>query len=221
MTEAEETRRRPRYSVLAAVAGFFGPVNVVLRDISETGVQLEHGTPLRPGTTARGALHYRGSAIAFEGTVSWCRLSATANPAGKYLYRSGVRVDESSGVLASLIASLLGDAAVQEDRTSLQKKLAKLARGNASKEPFPAMKVIPRGPDVPPDQVLLVQQARQRLRANPEEARRWYNRARYATAEHAALPSDSAHREEVLAVWEYLERTIDLATVARAFELPG
>jgi hypothetical protein len=74
--------------------------------------------------------------------------------------------------------------------------------------------------EIPPDQVLLVQHARERLRANPVEALKWYNRAKFALSQGGNPITDPIpNREDVLAVWEYLERTIDLNTIVQVFEM--
>ncbi len=78
--------------------------------------------------------------------------------------------------------------------------------------------------EVSADQVLLIQHARDRLRGRPDEALKWYNRAKYAITESKdTMGSALAYRDEVLAVWEYLERTVDLAVIARVFDMkkPG
>ena len=72
---------------------------------------------------------------------------------------------------------------------------------------------------IPPDQILLVQHARERpLRANPEEALKWCNRAKFAMAETPGSTDPIPNREEVRAVWEYLGRTIDVSTIVQVFE---
>ena len=61
--------------------------------------------------------------------------------------------------------------------------------------------------------------ARERLATHPDEALKWYNRARYALdAEDSPIASEIRHRHDVLAVWEYLERTLPLAKIVRVFE---
>ena len=74
----------------------------------------------------------------------------------------------------------------------------------------PIVKVDHRGRN--PDQILLIQQARERLRANPDEALKWYNRANSPGRRGRRRLDDPPYREDVLAVWEYLERTIPLQT---------
>lgn len=49
--------------------------------------------------------------------------------------------------------------------------------------------------------------------------RKWYNRAKFSIIDSGSPVSSDQfrHKEETLAVWEYLERTIDLATIERVF----
>lgn len=75
-----------------------------------------------------------------------------------------------------------------------------------------------RQTQVDSETVLLVRHVRQQLRMNVEEATRWYNKAKFSDADPAvreivdmALP----FREEMLAIWEYLDRSIDLRLIVR------
>ena len=81
----------------------------------------------------------------------------------------------------------------------------------------PVVKFVRFGHDVDADTALLILQARDRLRANPAEAIKWYNRAKFSIIDSGSPVSTDQfrHKEETLAVWEYLERTIDLATIER------
>jgi hypothetical protein len=63
---------------------------------------------------------------------------------------------------------------------------------------------------------------REELRLNPEEAMHWYRRARLVIADPATrkvAPAIADH-PDALAVWEYLDRTIDPTVIGRAFALP-
>ncbi len=51
---------------------------------------------------------------------------------------------------------------------------------------------------------------------NANDAIKWYNRAKFSISEDSF--SHVHHREEVLAVWEYLERSIDIQTIVDIFE---
>lgn len=217
MDTVEETRHRIRYLVRGTLRGFFGQVEMLVCDLSETGVQLEHAAPLRVGTRARGAIQQQGLSVPFFGTVTRSKLSTTPGPGGKLLYRSGIRFEDPDPNLLGLIHRLIGEGTLFEDPQSLERKRVKLLSRNAPKD-RPAMRVLRPVLAIPPDQLLLVRQARERLRANPEEARKWYNRVRFIGTEHTASLVRSPFREEILAVWEYLERSIEVTIVAAAFE---
>ena len=97
-----------------------------------------------------------------------------------------------------------------------QRLLQRMAEMNRPMRP-----VLRDGPEITQDHMLLVQHARARLLSQPEEAQKWYQRAKYAIthgATNVEIESITEHREEVLAVWEYLERSLDIPTIARAFE---
>jgi hypothetical protein len=63
---------------------------------------------------------------------------------------------------------------------------------------------------------------REELRLNPDEAMHWYRRARLIINDPTtrALAPPIAHHPDALAVWEYLDRSVDPSIVGRAFELP-
>ena len=213
----EETRNRVRYLVRGTLTGFFGQVDVSVCDLSHTGIQLEHTAPLRVGTRARGAIVHQKQPTAFHAVITRSKLSTTAGPAGKLLYRSGARFEEPGAALIDLIEQLLREGVLAEDPESLARKRAKLLARNGPREQ-PAMRILRPVIAIPADQLLLIRQARERLRANPEEARNWYNRIRFVEPEVAAVLARSSFRDEVLVVWEYLERTVELSIVAAAFE---
>ena len=74
---------------------------------------------------------------------------------------------------------------------------------------------------IPAEQYLLIQGVREELRLNPEEAMHWYRRARIIINDPATrtLAPPIAHHPDALAVWEYLDRSVDPSIVERAFEL--
>jgi hypothetical protein len=182
-------------------------VQVNVRDLSVTGAQIEHPNALRPGT--RGALVVES--LNAKTTVVWSRLSAPG------VYRSGLRIHEQLDIVAATIRDLLGRGLVrkQGEETLRKRQEALLERERATARLIaPAVKVI--GPTE--EQVLLIRQARERMLMHPEDAVKWYNRARVTASEDHMRIAESGrpNREDVLAVWEYLERSIDLRFVVQA-----
>ncbi|HMC20552.1 MAG TPA: hypothetical protein VKL19_01770, partial [Thermoanaerobaculia bacterium] len=84
----------------------------------------------------------------------------------------------------------------------------------------PIMKHVPTESDISPDQVLLIQHARARLKENFDEAQKWYSRAYFALRDGRTGVSAELMKypEDVLAVWEYLERSVPLTTIKRVFD---
>ena len=151
----------------------------------------------------------------------WSRLSDKPNDEGKLLYHSGLRVDDPQADFAPAIQALADHGVIKRDTESLERKRRKYFDREQEKSSRPSVKLL-RTEEISPDQALLIQHARERLQNDPEEARKWYNRARYAIVESAApIAADIRGREDVLAVWEYLERSVPLSTIARVFEKKG
>ena len=74
--------------------------------------------------------------------------------------------------------------------------------------------------NVTDDVVLLVEEAREQLARSYEESLKWYQRARFSLSEESVQKETQEihHREDVLAVWEFLGRSVDIATIASVFD---
>jgi hypothetical protein len=208
--DIKDLRGSERYAVVEKLSGSFGTAQVTLVDLGEQGVQIEHPQPLRLATKGRLWFKHDDLSVSLHAFVVWSRLSKTPNDHGKYLYRSGLRIDEGVNEFSAAIQRLVGHGAVRKDTESLDRK----RKRHGEKIGKPVMKHVPTEPDISPDQVLLVQHARERLRENFDEAQKWYSRAYFALrgSEMARYP------EDVLAVWEYLERSVPLPIIKRVFD---
>ena len=219
--DVSELRRSPRFIALEPIKGYYANCEVVIHDLSEGGFQIEHVDPLKLASS--GLLSFENpktfEGIEFRVKVVWSRLSSTPNARGKLLYRSGLRVeqaeDRSRKALTRLIAQF-----TRPDEQSLERKRKKvrdLAKERASR---PVIKFIRNtGPAL--EQTRTITEARRYLRSNPVEALRWYNRAKYSLSEEQIRTLEEMNvsfRDDVLAVWEYLERKIPIALVAKAFQ---
>lgn len=144
-----------------------------------------------------------------QAEIIWCRLSTTAAPDGKLLYLSGLRFDETTPDLSDAIAELVELEKLRPDHDSLQKKRKK----KTSKRSRPGrgsstMKVIRQHRRIDEDTLLLVKQAWNYMKQNPVEANKWYNRGKFALTDSDAPKLHN--RDDVLAIWEYLERIVPL-----------
>jgi hypothetical protein len=215
--DIRDLRTIERYVVVEPLLGSFGAAGISILDIAEQGAQIEHAQPLRLGS--RGRLWFKRGEVAasIHAMVIWSRLSEKPNDDGKLLYRSGVRLDDGDS-FAGAIQALGEHGVIRRDTESLERKRRKFVEREHEKSVKPSVKML-RAEEVPSDQALLVQHARERLQNDPEEARKWYNRARYAIVESAVpIAAEIRSREDVLAVWEYLERSVPLSTIVRVFE---
>jgi hypothetical protein len=212
----DDSRTAPRFSVTAPVPGFFGATAVSLLSISATGAQIEHSAPVKPGSRGRVGFNVRERAFTFTGDVVWSRLSKHLGPDGEPLYRSGLRSSDPEA-LEALLEALDSVRFVERDKNSLERKRQKLAERRKVQREAAQVKLLTPQELIQTDELLLILQARDRFRLNPEEATKWYNRAKFTMAEYVGQ-HDSSFREEVFAIWEYLERTVDLGVIARVLD---
>ena len=111
-------------------------------------------------------------------------------------------------------SSTLRSNAVRPDRASLEKKRKMLVEKEKAKQ-HGGVKFMGQRMRIPDDVILLVKQTRSRLADNPAEAVKWYNRAKFSLDQSGV--QIHAH-DEVLAVWEYLERSVEIDIIMRIIE---
>ena len=216
--DIKDQRTIERYVVVEPLLGSFGAAAITIIDIAEQGAQIEHAQPLR--LASRGRLWFKRGEVSasVHALVIWSRLSDKPNDEGKLLYRSGLRVEDSGETFAPAIQALADHSVIKRDTESLERKRRKFVERETERSSKPSIKMI-KTEDISPDQALLIQHARERLQNDPDEAQKWYNRARYAIVESTApIAAEIRGRDDVLAVWEYLERSIPLSTIVRVFE---
>ena len=145
-------------------------------------------------------------------TVMWTRLT------GPGRYRSGLRIEERLDIVAAAIRELLARGVVRKGEDTLRRReQARVERENR-RASLNGVALQPSGPSLA--NVRRIREAREWMLMFPEDAIKWYNRARVtATEDHLRIAgSGRSNREDVLAVWEYLARSMDLADVVSALE---
>lgn len=212
-------RSGDRYIATLPIPGSFSATSVSILNLADQGARIEHAQPLR--LAARGRVVFRAGAVSVSATaiVVWSHLSKTPNEKGKYLYHSGLRIEGDIDEFTTALRQLVDLHVVRRDLNSLERKQRQLEEREAREKNKPVIKVLHED-EIPSDQALLIQHARERLKMNPDEARKWYQRARFAGAEEISTDSIS-YKEDVLAVWEYLERSVPLSHIVRVFERKG
>ena len=204
--EVKELRSGQRYVLETPLSASFGATEVQIVNISMGGVQIIHPLPQRIGSTSRLAFRMGDVAVSTSGRMMWSHLSKAP---GKLTYRSGIRVEDPE--FAASVRALIDRRIVSLDNDSLERKRKRLLEKERERSDKHLVKALPTEASLSSEQLLLIQHARERLRGNPGEAARLYHQARSADAAGGV-------REDVLAVWEYLERSIGLDKIMKVFE---
>ncbi len=197
---APEMRIAPRYVPRRQVGGTFRHSRFTLVQLSNTGVRIRHDDALRPGDVARLtiALQNPPQLFAMQARVVWTSIAQRGD--GPSFCISGIRVLDL-GPLQQVLQQLRDtrDLQLDEGRRRANQKSASALHGLTDED------------------VASIIRAVRKFNSDPVEANRWYTRARFALADEqirASAPSRGRDREEVVGVWEYLDRRLDLEKVA-------
>lgn len=196
---APELRIAPRYVPRRQIGGTFQHARIALVQISTTGLRIRHDDVLRPGDIARLTLSLQRPArtFAMQARVVWTSIAQRGDSPSFCI--SGLRVVDL-GPLQQVIHHLRESHDLQPDE----------GRRRASQNPTALH-------GLTDEDVASIIRAVRKFNSDPVEANRWYTRARFALADdaiRAAAPTRGRDREEVVGVWEYLERRLDLPKVA-------
>lgn len=211
--EVSEARSEDRYRVQIRLEASFGSNEVVLVDVGEHGAQLQHPAPIKLGAIARLGFMLPASSqqVRVQGTIVWSRLATKPDSAGRRHYYSGVRLDDPEEMMKGVLARLNDANMLRLDNLSLDKKRKTLLEKEKARQQ-PGLKMVGQKPRIPDDVILLVRQTRNRLKDNPAESVKWYNRAKFSLDQSGV---QIHQRDEVLAIWEYLERSVEIDIIAR------
>jgi hypothetical protein len=214
----EELRGNDRFAVAPALDATFAGLAVSVENLSARGARIAAHALLANGSTSplKFVILASGMEVAVSGTVVWSGVKAVGDSTANY--RAGVALTERPELVRLAIATLCDQGRASLDMHSLRLKL-KVIRARA-RQLAPTVKNI-ESSGIPAEQYLLIQGVREELRLNPEEAMHWYRRARISIndpATRAAAPHIANH-PDALAVWEYLDRSVDPTIVGRAFDL--
>lgn len=216
----EELRSTDRFYIVPSLTATFDGQPADVEDLSARGARIV--LPHQPRHGASGTLQFAvpqsNIEVSVQGQVAWTMIKAITGSTTR-TYRAGLFVNEKPELLRLAIGHLCEMNRAAIDTQSLRLKL-KIIRARA-RQMAPSYREI-EASGIPAEQYLLIQGVREELRLNPEEALHWYRRARLVIndpATRAAAPPIANH-PDALAVWEYLDRSVDPTIVGRAFELP-
>jgi PilZ domain len=196
-----ELRNNERYVPLRQIDGIFGETKFSMLQLSSTGLRIRHRDPLLPGTEAKVsfALLKPARSIVVRARVVWTSIARSAEDRFSI---SGLRVLDHQERLARAIDLLKAAHELQPERRA---QVRRATDGMFAIE------------EVSDDEIALVTEAVQKFAADPVEASRWYSRARYSVSDEnvrRAAPHRPRDREEVLGIWEYLDRQVDIPKIA-------
>lgn len=216
----EELRSTDRFFVSPALAATFDGQPAQIENLSARGARVELSTePLRG---SRGTLVFNvpQSEISLKvaAEVAWTSVKAITGSVSRS-YRAGLFVNEKPELMRLAIGLLCEMNRAALDTQSLRLKL-KILRARA-RQLAPQYSNVVEASGIPAEQYLLIQGVREELRLNPEEAMHYYRRARLIINDPKTreVAPPIANHPDALAVWEYLDRSVDPTIVGRAFEL--
>jgi hypothetical protein len=212
-TRIEELRSTDRFDVAPVLEATWNREHTMIENLSARGARIETSRPLAASSNGMLTFAVGQLNVSVAAAVAWSSMKSV-NPS---TYRSGLIIDEKPELLRLAIGHLCETGAAILDTHSLALKL-KVIRARARQLASHANEMS----GVPTEQYLLIQCVREELRLNPDEAMHWYRRARLMIADpttRTAAPAIADH-PDALAVWEYLDRSIDPSIIGRTFELP-
>ena len=215
----EELRAADRFFVAPALEARLGSDAVRIENLSARGARIESLTEPRVGTSSPLAFRVPDNThdVVVGAMVMWTAVKSVSE-SGASSYRAGLLVATKPELMRLSIAQLCDAGRAALDTTSLALKL-KIMRARARQ--FGAASREAEVSGIPVEQYVLIQGVREELRLNPDEAMHWYRRARLVINDPQTRRAASmiADYPDALAVWEYLDRSVDPTIVGRAFDL--
>ena len=212
--EISEGRGAPRYAVRDQLQAGFASYAISVVNLSQAGLLIEHAQPIRIGSTGRLAIQSGAGPSVLLARVVWSRLGNRTGADGRLLYRSGLLATEENAGLQHVIERLVGAGLASEVKDSLERKRQTILEKLHARKTNAVVKLVPVRDLLDPDRVMMVRHAIEQLRVHPDEATKWYNRAKFSGGGSGAV----VYREEELAVWEYLERSVPLESIRQVLE---
>ncbi|HVT02569.1 MAG TPA: PilZ domain-containing protein [Thermoanaerobaculia bacterium] len=215
----EELRAADRFFVSPPFDASFDGREVLVDNASARGARIFSATELPPGS--EGIFRFRLPDLPFEvasaARVAWTRLRSIT-PGESRLFASGLAITEKPELMRLAIGHLCEAGRASLDTHSLELKL-KIIRARARQQAS-NLGVGQRANGIPVEQALLIRGVCEELRANPEEAAFWNRRARITINENVGTPAVApiAGSLEAVAVWEFLNRSIDASIIARSLD---
>ena len=211
----EELRAADRFFVAPPFEARFGSEGVRIENLSARGARIELRQRYDVGVSLPLAFRVPDTThdVVVSASVMWTAVKSVSG-ANAASFRAGLLVATKPELMRLSIAQLCEAGRATLDTTSLALKL-KIMRARARQSASAR-----RPADTAAgEQYLLIEGVREELRLNPDEAMHWYRRARLLIGDPATRKTAPAIADhpDALAVWEYLDRSVDPTVVGRAF----
>jgi hypothetical protein len=214
-TRIEELRTSDRFYLKPNLDAQWNGERVSIEDLCARGARIGSATKLNAGEP--GVLRLKNPVdVEVTTRVVWSSVEAV----DPLKHRAGLAIDGKGEQVRLAIGRLSEAGRAMLDTQSLGLKL-KIIRARA-RQLAPSHRDVERS-GVPAEQYILVQCVREELRLNPEEAMHWYRKARQLISDPSTKQSAPAicDHPDALAVWEYLDRSVDPSIIGRTFQLPS
>lgn len=214
--EVLDFRRAPRFVVDPPIVGAFDGHEVYICNIGETGLQVEYPSKIPRGTfgVLRFSLPGSEKIIRLSGRTAWCRMVKKHKVLERIRYRIGVRIEGLSPFTIETLAQLLKAKLLRPEKDSMEKKRRLVQERARPADVAAEVSLIP-APVTLDDCIVRVQSARALLSTDP-------GRTLVLGEEGMGGWSGPPPSLEMVAVWQFLNRSVDPAIVALIFELyPG
>src|SRR4029079_2278491 len=99
-----------------------------------------------------------------QATTLWSHLSKTPNEQGKYLYKSGMRLEAERRAFYLALSTLLDHGVLSPDTDSMERKKQRAMERLAVKNNTPTVKYLRPEIEIPADQQLMIEHARKQPR---------------------------------------------------------
>jgi hypothetical protein len=218
ITRIEELRGSDRFYVKPTLEARWNEQRVSIEDLCAHGARIGGSSKFDAGTAGllQFTLPAETDAVAVKTQVVWSSVKSV----DPVKHRAGLAISGKSDQVRLAIGHLCESGRAEIDTRSLGLKL-KIIRARA-RQMAPSYRDIDEA-GVPAEQYILVQCVREELKMNPDEAMHWYRCARLLIKDPATRTSAPAIADhpDALAVWEYLDRSIDPSIIGRTFQLPA
>jgi len=205
-------KRAPRFLLEPPIEATFGADPVVIYNIGERGIQVEHARklPLQHMDTLRFSLPTSPRIIRATGRVVWCRASQKSDPLKSWPYRCGLELEGISALSLETLAKMLELSLARP----LRRRPAEVTLPPMVSDQLPRANWVPSPPLTLEQSIALVQSARAEI-------------SRLSANDRASLASEgkrSAGKEsdaDVLTLYEYLRHVLQPPVIRMVIDLSG